>query len=436
MKIAFINPPWFTVDPKNNALMKGVRAGSRWPNQYQALCKPDVFVNGMYLPFPFFLAHACTYTAKHTGAECVLRDSVALNEGYASFYRWIREQKPDLIIFESATPCWEHDVGVIKRIAEFCPGSKVAVCGPIAHPASGKQAEILALPGVVAVIAGEYEKGCVRVANGQTGAIPFEALTKDEMNAAPFPWQDPSMIWRYHDACPLSPIMPQAQVYASRGCNFACHFCSFPAVMTNDDPTGEGKRSVRQYSAEYMEAYLRELVGKYRIKSVYFDDDTFNLGNKHVERMCGVMRRIGLPWAAMCRADTVTWATWDLMAASGCYGVKIGFESGVQSVVDKMGKGLDIADARRVVIKLRALGLSVHTTWTLGHPGETRAQMKQTLEFMKTVPHNSHQISGTALLDGTPNAEEDKVTGLPDDYDRTPEGNAKIRRIFEEVALQ
>ena len=32
-----------------------------------------------------------------------------------------------------------------------------------------------------------------------------------------------------------------------------------------------------------MEAFLTELVGKYGYRSIYFDDDTFNLGDKHVE---------------------------------------------------------------------------------------------------------------------------------------------------------
>lgn len=432
-KVIFANPPWFTKDD-SGALMKGVRAGSRWPNQYPAICKPDTWSEGMYLPYPFFLAHACTYTAKHTGAECRLRDSIALNEGYASFYRYLQAEKPDIIFIESATPCWPHDADIIKRIAGFCPDTKIAICGPIAHPSSGHQDEILSLPNVVAVIAGEYEKGCVRVVNGETGKIAFEMLTKEEMNAAPFPWQEASMIWRYHDACPHSPIMPHAQVYASRGCLFHCHFCSFPSVMTNDDPDGTKNRKVRFYTPEYMEAYLSYLVRDFRIRSVYFDDDTFNLGNKHVEDICRVMKKLNLPWGAMCRADTVKWETWELMAASGCYGVKIGFESGRQEVVDKMGKDLNITEARKTVIKLRNLGIAVHTTWTLGHPGETKEQMKDTMEFIKTVPHNSLQISGTALLEGTPNAEQDKKDKLPEDYNRTTEGNAKLKEIWQELA--
>ena len=92
--------------------------------------------------------------------------------------------------------------------------------------------------------------------------------------------------------------------------------------MTGNDPDGTGKRSVRHYSADYMEAYLRDLVGRYGYRSIYFDDDTFNLGNSHVVRMCEVMARIGLPWSAMCRADTIRMETWKLMREAG--GVIIG----------------------------------------------------------------------------------------------------------------
>jgi hypothetical protein len=432
-KVIYVNPPWYSKD-ENNVLMKGVRAGSRWPNQYAALCKPDQWTTGMYLPYPIWLGHAATYCAKHTGANVLVRDSVALNESYGAFYRYLQAERPDIIFFESATPCWPHDKGILARIAELCPGVGIAVCGPIAHHSAGHVEEILALPNVIACVEGEYEKGSVRVVNGQTGFIPFEALTKEEMNEAPFPWQDASMVWRYHDACPHSPIMPQAHIYTSRGCMFKCRFCSFPAVMANSDADGTGNRKVRFYTPEYIKAYVLHLIKEYRIKSVYFDDDTMNLGNKHVEGICRVMKEIGIPWAAMCRADTIKWETWELMAASGCYGVKIGFESGVQSVVDRMGKDLNITEARKTVIKLRTLGLSVHTTWTLGHPGETKEQIQATMDFIKTVPHNSLQISGTALLDGTPNSEDDKKGLIPLDYNRTTEGNAKLKEVWAELA--
>src|SRR5690606_37602745 len=112
--------------------------------------------------------------------------------------------------------------------------------------------------------------------------------TVEEMNSAPFPYFDAAYAHRYWDGNPKGSIAPQAQVWSSRGCPYKCIFCVWPATMTGNDPDGLGKRSVRQYSPEYMEAFLFELVANYKFGSIYFDDDTFNLGDRHVERMCAV----------------------------------------------------------------------------------------------------------------------------------------------------
>lgn len=634
-KILFSNIPHF--ENSNGTLLKWVGAGSRWPNSNPARCKPDQWVDGHYIPFPHFMAYAASYCAKHTGADVVLRDSIALHEGYTSFARYLQEFRPDLIFIESATPSWPHAKGIIQRIAdEWAPWAKIAVCGSIASPAGGQVAEILALPNVVAAISGEYEKGSVKVANGATGEIHFDSMTKDEMNAAPFPMFSADTAWRYLDACPLGVVTPHAQVWSSRGCVYSClsgdtvvntvegkiairdlvgreglgvftydrstkrarvctarnikrtatddplvrvhfddgshldctpdhqflafkwgnqhvgetewaceakdlksgthvralkeyvtgpknnqyatsawsrkgrdkkrspesreryrlaaikreaakkargvdgrfepadilnhrvvrveplpgthetfcleipetgwfyandvlvkncQFCSWPATMTNNDPDGTGKRTVRHYTKDYMAAFLDEIVGKFRFKSIYFDDDTFNLGNRHVSDMCEVMRKVGLPWSAMCRADTITRDTWRLMKESGCYGVKIGFESGVDRITNGViGKHLDLKKARETVIFLRTLGMTVHTTWTLGHPGETQAEVAQTMAFMKTIPHNTFQISGTALMSGTPLDSENQKGHLDASFSMESDGNKKAAAIRAQLA--
>src|SRR5690606_9291034 len=108
-------------------------------------------------------------------------------------------------------------------------------------------------------------------------------------------------------------------------------------------------------------AFLTELVERFNYRCIYFDDDTFNLGNRHVLGMCEVMSRIGLPWSAMCRADTIKMDTWRAMKESGCFGVKLGFESGNQWVVDNIvKKNLDLERAREVVYELKRLGMTVH----------------------------------------------------------------------------
>lgn len=233
-----------------------------------------------------------------------------------------------------------------------------------------------------------------------------------------------------------------------------CSFCVWPAVMTGNDPDGMSKRTVRQYSPEYMEAFInyRLSVAKKAgtpIRSIYLDDDTFNLGDKHTLAICGVMKKIGLPWSAMCRADTVKRETWQIMKDSGCFGVKIGFESGSQYVIDRIvNKQLDLKKAEETAKFLQSIGLTVHGTFTIGLPGETAEQAQETRDFIKRMLDegtiNTHQLSGTAEIEGTPlhtlreRGHLDKYPGakLDGNYTASPDGQRKIEQMSTAVVLR
>lgn len=439
MKVLFANPPW--LEPKEDGTIRwGVRSGSRWPFTQVIRSQPDNPVFGDYTPYPQFLAFACSYAAKHTDFTVRFRDSIALKDSYPTFIKYLSDEKPDFLVMESWTSCWEHDCELIAGINRWFPNTKIILCGPICV---AKADEILKSTPVIATVKGEYEKGVVRVLKGERGNIPFDLLTTEEMNAAPPPYMDHIHAYRYADACPLGVKFPHAQVWSSRGCVFKCEFCVTPATMTNNDPDGQGTRKMRFYTPEYMEAWLTDWKERFDYQSIYFDDDTFNMGNKHVERMCGVMRKVGLPWSAMCRADTINRETWKLMRDSGCYGVKIGFESGSQYVVDKIvRKGLDLAKAKETVFYLRSLGMHVHGTFTYGHPGETKEQMQMTRDYRASLPLTSFQESGVAEFEGTPLAalrEKGSVKGyegakIDENYDRNTDGMKKVESIISSLS--
>ena len=234
------------------------------------------------------------------------------------------------------------------------------------------------------------------------------------------------------DSLTLYPLL------TSRGCPYKCIFCVWPATMTGNDPDGTKKRTVRHYSADYMEAFLRELVERFDYRCIYFDDDTFNLGDRHVLAMCEVMTRIGLPWSAMCRADTIAQDTWGAMKASGCFGVKIGFESGNQHVVDEIvNKRLDLERARETVFECKRLGLTVHGTFTYGLPGETVEQMQDTKRFIASLPLDTYQESGTAAIEGTPldtllkggTLERYRGARLDSSFDENSDGSVKMSNL-------
>jgi radical SAM superfamily enzyme YgiQ (UPF0313 family) len=430
--IVFSNPPWW----ENNVC--GVRAGSRWPHTYTAqFNRPDNFQFGEYIPFPFFMAYATSY-ARKAGHKAELRDSIAIRESYQSYFAWLKKTEPEFLVIETATPSWAHDQKVIQEIKRILPDIKIILTGTIS---AVSPQEIIEKNGVFAVVKGEYEKGVLRAVE-KGGVIEAELLSQKEMNEAPFP-EYPIECWdHYCDHQPRGQIFPHAQVWASRGCPFKCIFCVWPAAMTGNDPDGKGKRTVRYYTPEYMENFFGYLIKRFPFKSIYFDDDTFNLGNKHTLEMCKIMGKIGLPWSAMCRADTIPIETWKIMKDSGCFGVKLGFESGSQYVVDHIvNKHLNLDEGAGVVRHLKEIGMTVHGTFTVGLPGETAEQRQETIKFIKNLPFDSYQLSGTAEIEGTPLAtlrkegHLEKYDGakIDDSYILESDGHKKFKALVQEL---
>ena len=403
MRILFANFPWWTQE--NGEIRCGIRAGSRWPFTVRTNSRPDLPAYGEYLPYPMFLGFAASWCQRaFPNAEVVMRDSLARRESYATFLEHIHAYKYDYIIIESATPSWEHDRHCLKLIREACFTTRIIITGTIT---TTRAQEITDLGH--AAILGEYEKGVVRAINGEWGKIPHDLLSVEEMNGAPYPIYDEKYALTYYDACPTGQTPPELTVWTSRGCPYKCCFCAWPSVMTNNDPDGNSPRKVRFYSPEYIEGWIRARLEKNpSIKSIRLDDDTMNLGDKHTLGIAQAMKRIGIPWSAMCRADTVKLETRNSMQDAGCFGVKLGMESGSQSVIDDIvNKKLDLADVEnRILPYLKSIGLKVHTTWTVGLPGETPPQANETLRMIERLYtkelHHTHQLSGTATIEGTP----------------------------------
>jgi radical SAM superfamily enzyme YgiQ (UPF0313 family) len=406
MKACFLNPPWWQGRDGSSGLWSaGVRSGSRWPFTMPVRSSPDRFCWGGYLPSPLFMQFAASYL-QHAAPDATIhfRDSIALRESYDSFYRFVSDGQYDFVVLESATPCWPHDSEIIRNLHRRDSKTKIIVTGPI----TVNHAQILAELPVWATVRGEYERGVVRaIVGGESGLIDFDFLSQDEMNAAPSPYMDATIAHRYYDPCPKGQMAPQAHVWTTRGCWAKCCFCVFPAVMTSDDPDGTKRRTVRYYSPDYMREYLLDMKAKYNFRSIWVDDDVFNLGDKHVRLMCEVFREVGLPWSAMCRGDRTKPETWKAMKDAGCFAVKIGVESASQQVLDTIvNKQLDLGELMETLELLKSIGMAVHTTWTVGLPGETPAQQQETIAMIQRLYdrglHATHQLSGTAQIEGTP----------------------------------
>lgn len=416
-------------------MRQGIRAGSRWPFTRPAQYLPDQFRFGTYMPYPWFMGSAAAYVERAVdGCHAVfMRDSIARGESYASFFTYLRDVRPDAIICETGQASLNNDLDVLRTIKLHMPHVRVALAGPVAKTAydEGK-----GLGTVDAYLVGEYEKPSVDFIEGRNGLISFNALSRDELGHVPYPLFDEGCAYNYHDACPIGVKAPELQLWASRGCFAVCNFCSFPATMTNDDPLGLGGRKIRFYDPEWIEGFIRHRMevaktAGHPLASVRFDGDTENASNKHTLAICEVMKRIGLPWSMMCRADTSSPEVWKAMKDAGCFGVKIGFESGSDRIVNEVvKKRLDLKKAAETARYLRSIGLEVHGTFMIGHPTETAEERQMTIDFIRelyaTNGITSHQLSGAAEIGGTPLANS---TITDPNYVKNADGVAKLEGL-------
>ena len=101
---------------------------------------------------------------------------------------------------------------------------------------------------------------------------------------------------------------------------------------------------------------------------------------------------ISAPWYGFSRLfDELTDLDFCLaLKRSGCLMLKLGLESGDQTVLDRMGKGIDLDRASTVLRNLKTAGVATYVYLLFGTPAEDLFRARHTLDFI--VRH--HQTIG------------------------------------------
>jgi anaerobic magnesium-protoporphyrin IX monomethyl ester cyclase len=163
----------------------------------------------------------------------------------------------------------------------------------------------------------------------------------------------------------------------SRGCPFNCCFCSVHLHM--------GKM-FRAHSASYVVNHIEYVISKYRVKTIFFEDDNLTFDLKRFEMICDKIIEKGLKfkWETPngIRADYLTFRLLKKMKKSGCQSVFFGIESGDQYVLDKViGKSLRLKDVVKVAKMCKDIGLKTGAFYIIGFPGEKKENMLRTVEL-------------------------------------------------------
>lgn len=391
-----------------------IRSGSGWPHSY---VQPAGAPAG-YLPFPLYLAHAAAVLEKEPDIEVVVRDSIALNEFDRDFKQFCLEEKPDFILWEPATLTIDDDILLARELKQMFPKVKIAVCG---FHITGllKETDVLAGDAIDFYLLGEFEMNLLTLVRALIDGTPLDAVpslgrreggkllvneTFKAMDFASMPWAsrhlfptnkapNPTIYWDGFIS-----KKPAVMMHASRGCAYKCDFCAEIALIE----TKYRMRSVKDICDE-----IEHLHNKYKIREVYFDDNIFTASRKQVLQFCEEYVRRNLKhrvvWSAMIAfmggtdEELLT-----KMREAGCVGVKFGIDSADADVLKEIGKPLDLERVRRLCRQCNRLGMKVHATLALGHFRDTKATLRKSLDYAKSIDCDTIQFSIVTPFPGTP----------------------------------
>jgi radical SAM superfamily enzyme YgiQ (UPF0313 family) len=344
----------------------------------------------------------------------------------------VRALRPEVLGVSLTTRQWQRGRAVIRAIrAEL----DVPVVAGGLHPTFSAP-EVLANPGFDYVCLGEGEEPMkdllAALSQGKAvgnGAIPNiwvrgggrPALRQpfEPLDALPFMARD--MLderWGvYHMA-------------TQRGCPFPCTYCA--ARMYDELYTGTGDYG-RRRSHESVLREIDELRARGAVSYIIFLDDTFTIHHPWVKQFCRVYgERVRIPFSLHARVETVTPELLQLLARAGCRHVTYGIESGSLRVRREIMKR-PVSNQRFIDVFrwTREVGIFATANYMLGLPGETKADIEETLAIHDQVKPDDFGYFVFYPYPGTELFRECLEKGyLPEDYlDRPADHRASILRL-------
>jgi radical SAM superfamily enzyme YgiQ (UPF0313 family) len=178
-------------------------------------------------------------------------------------------------------------------------------------------------------------------------------------------------------------------------------------------------RKWRARNPEKVVEEIEYLSDMYKIEQIDFYDDNMTLKKKRVIKICEIIkeRDLDIEWYVPTgvRADTLDEELLTKMKQSGCRGLRIAPESGVQRVVNQViKKNLNLKDVEKAVVLTNKLGIKLGVFFILGLIGETKEDMKETIKFankLRKLGAKNFHFSYATPLYGTELYEQAKRRG-------------------------
>ncbi len=313
----------------------------------------------------------------------------------------------ELVIMHTSTPSLANDVKCAEAIKAQNPDVQVGFIG--AHVAVLPEQTLSENKIIDFVCRHEFDYTCKELAEGKSWD-QIKGLSYRDQNGNICHTENRELIHDW-DAMPsVLPIYardlditkyfigyllhPYVSFYTGRGCPAKCSFCLWPQTI--------GGHQYRTKSPEVVGREMEEAKAIFgdRVREYMFDDDTFTIDKHRAIAISEHMKRLKLTWSCNARAN-LDYDTLKKLRDNGLRLLLVGFESGNQEILNNIKKGIKLEVAREFVKNCHKLGITIHGTFIIGLPIETRETIEETIRFACELNPHTIQVSIAAPYPGT-----------------------------------
>lgn len=284
---------------------------------------------------------------------------------------------------------------LVASLAEAFPGVPI-LCGG-EHPSAAPAHALGSAPALTACVLGEGEETVVEAARAirdgtslvsvaglhvRTAGGLMKTAQRSRIRAVD------EIAWPLWERTPIETYLAGGHSFgvdrgrtipmlASRGCPYRCTFCSSPQMWT----TRYHARTPALLVDE-IESYVR----RFAIENVDFYDLTAIVKKDWILAFCAELsrRRLDITWQlpSGTRSEAIDAEVCDALYRSGCRNVSYAPESGSPAVLARIKKKVALASLEASMRAAVERGLNVKANILIGFPGETHAEVRETLAFV------------------------------------------------------
>jgi hypothetical protein len=204
-----------------------------------------------------------------------------------------------------------------------------------------------------------------------------------------------------------------APIGVTRGCPYRCSFCSAPT---------QNGRVIRKHSVPYVVEWIQKLYHEEQVTHFNIIDDNFTFFMPYAKEFCRAFIDLGLKDLTFGTPNGVRMQRLDeellhLMKKAGWENLCVAPESGSVHTLERMKKDLDPAVVPPIVKMIKKSGIKVHGFFILGYPGDTKEDLKASIELLRKCDFDFFYLHNFQALPGTPVFDELVQRGeIPPDF--------------------